>query len=80
MKRFLISALVTMIILLVLFVIAAYAEVKGNMKYEVIGERISVTCVDHSTPVVRIVARPTGGIWVVVVCEGQNSKISGGKQ
>ena len=45
------------------------ATTTGNMKYEVLDERIVVSCVDGKNPIIRTALRPTGGYYAVIVCE-----------
>ena len=45
-----------------------YATVQGNLKYEVVPERIIVSCRDHKTPSLRLL-NPSSGPVVIVDCE-----------
>jgi len=62
MKRVIIGA--------ILFFIAtvAYTATVGNLKYEVVPERIVISCVDHKAPSMRLL-NPVSGPVLVVDCE-----------
>lgn len=45
-----------------------YATVQGNLKYEVVPERILISCRDHKTPSLRLL-NPSSGPVVIVDCE-----------
>lgn len=55
----------------IIFLLAAalaYAATVGNLKYDVAQERITVSCVDHTSPRIRVFNQP-GGTVMVVDCE-----------
>ncbi len=60
--------------ILALFIGLAKGIVKGNMKIEMTEDRVVVSCVDGLDPIVKMVPRPRGGHYVVVVCEKTNDR------
>ena len=66
-KRFL-NILISVSMLL-FFAIFAYGITKGNVKVEMTEDRVVISCVDGLDPVVKMVPRPRGGHYAVVVCE-----------
>ena len=65
---------ILVVILIAMFVIVSslYAERKGNIVYEVVEDRIVVSCADGRNPILRTAPRPRGGYYAVVVCEGKD--------
>lgn len=55
--------------ILTILVALAKAETKGNVKVEITDDRAVVSCVDGLDPVMKMVPRPRGGHYAVVVCE-----------
>lgn len=71
--KFAIRLITGFVALAILTVLTAFASgmVKGNVKVEMTEERVVVSCVDGSDPVVRMVPRPRKGVYAVVICEAR---------
>ena len=63
-----ITRTVCLLFLALILTIKLYAAVNGNIRYEPANERITVSCLDHKSPQVRVL-NPVSGTIVVVDCE-----------